>query len=109
MSEIQSKNSILQINAVQCVYVELCYKNFTSKCKKSNYNIDISNVSDLPFYGICFSIGNEVDDTVPKEPTIDMFPKTICKKRCKCFDIVLGFDGKKQGTLYRNISRFFLE
>ena len=23
---------------------------------------------------------NEVDDTVPKEPTIDMFLKKICKK-----------------------------
>ena len=23
---------------------------------------------------------NEVDDTVPKEPTIDMFLKTICEK-----------------------------
>ena len=23
---------------------------------------------------------NEVDDTVPKEPSIDMFLKTICKK-----------------------------
>ena len=48
------KNSILQINAVQCVYVELCYKIFTSTYKKSNYNIDISNVSDLPFDGMCF-------------------------------------------------------
>ena len=23
---------------------------------------------------------NEVNDTVPKEPTINMFPKTICEK-----------------------------
>ena len=48
------KNSILQINAVQCVYVEICYNIFTSKYKKLNYNIDISNLSDLPFDGICF-------------------------------------------------------
>ena len=47
---------------------------------------------------------NEVDDTLPNEPTIDMFLKTICKKkRCKCFDIVLGSDSKRQGKQYRNI------
>ena len=41
---------------------------------------------------------NETDDTVPKESTIDMFLKIICKKkRCKCFDIVLGSDIKRQG------------
>ena len=48
------KNSKLQINAVQCVYVELCYKCFTSTYKKLNYNIDISNVSDLLFDRMCF-------------------------------------------------------
>ena len=26
------------------------------------------------------SLKNEVDETVPKEPTIDMFLKTICEK-----------------------------
>ena len=50
------KNSILQINAVQFVYVELCYKTFTSKYKKSKYNIDISNVSELPFDVMYFSL-----------------------------------------------------
>ena len=43
------ENSILKINAVHCVYVELCYKNFTSKYKNSNYNIDLSSIYDLPF------------------------------------------------------------
>ena len=43
------KNSILQINSVQSVYVESCYKLYTSTYKKAFYNIDISNVSDLPF------------------------------------------------------------
>ena len=94
---MQSEKSILQINAVQCVYVELFYKSFTKKYKKSNYNIDISNVSDLPFDVMCFSPENDVDDTVPKEPTIDMFLEIICEKKwCKCFDIVLGSDGKQQ-------------
>ena len=73
------------------------------------YNIDISNVSDLPFDIICFSLENNVDKTVPKEPKIDMFLKSICEtKRCKCFDIVLGSDGKKQGEQYINISRCIL-
>ena len=56
-----------------------------------------------------FPLKNEVDDTVPKEPTIDMFLKTICKRKgCKCFDIVLGSDSKKQGTQY-NKSRCILK
>ena len=39
---------------------------------------------------------NDVDDTVIKEPTINMILKTICKKkRYKCFNIVLG-SGSKQ-------------
>ena len=55
------------------------------------------------------SLKNEVVDTVPKEPTINMFLKTIYeKKRCKCFDIVLGSDGKRQGKQYINISRCIL-
>ena len=33
-----------------------------------------------PLMEYVFSLKNEVDDTVPKEPTIDMFLKTICKK-----------------------------
>ena len=63
------------------MYVEFCYKTFASTYKKSNYNIDIFNVSDLPFDGIYFFLENEVNDTVPKEPTIDMFFKTICEKK----------------------------
>ena len=47
------KNSILKINAVQCVYVESGYKIFMSTYKKLNNNDDISNVSDLPFDEMC--------------------------------------------------------
>ena len=39
----------MQINAVQCVYVELFYKILHQNTKILNYNIDISNASDLPF------------------------------------------------------------
>ena len=74
------KNSTLRINSVQCVYVELCYRNFTSIYKKLNYNIDISNIIDLPFDIMCFSLENDVDDTFSNEPMIDMFLGTICKK-----------------------------
>ena len=28
---------------------------------------------------------NELDDTVPKEPTINIFLKTICKKKVQMF------------------------
>ena len=50
------KKSILEINAVKLVYVESCYKIFISAYKKSNYNDDISNVSDLPFDEMCLFI-----------------------------------------------------
>ena len=33
-----------------------------------------------PFMGFVSSLKNEADETVLKEPTIDMFLKTICKK-----------------------------
>ena len=80
------------------MYVESCYKIFTSKYKFSNFNINISNISDLPFDVMCFSLENDVDATVPNEPTINRFLETNCKqKRCKCFDIMLGSDGKRQG------------
>ena len=47
--KINPKHSILEINAVKCVYVESCYKIFMSTYKKLNYNDDITNLSKLPF------------------------------------------------------------
>ena len=92
MSEMQSEKSILQINAVQCVYVELCYKTFTSKYKKSNYNIYIYNVSDLPFDEICFSLEKWCWWHSDKR-TNDRYvsQNNLQKKRCKCFDICTVF------------------
>ena len=55
MSDLQSENSILEINAVQFVYVESCYKILTSK-QNLNRNIDISNIYNLPFDVMCFSL-----------------------------------------------------
>ena len=50
------KQSILEINAVKCVYIESCYKIFISKYKELNNNDGISNVSDLPFDEMCLCI-----------------------------------------------------
>ena len=58
----------------------MCFKIFTSTYKKSNFNIDISNVSDLPLMKCVSFLMNEVDDTVPKEPIFNMFLKTIKEK-----------------------------
>ena len=51
MFDLDSLNDeILKINAVQFVYVKSSYKSLTSKYEKSNSNINISKISDLPFY-----------------------------------------------------------
>ena len=73
------KNSILKINVVKILYVESCYKHFTSKYRKLNCNINISNIPDLPFDVMCFHLKNDVDDTVPNEPTINIFLKINCE------------------------------
>ena len=58
MSEMQSKKfDITNKCSTMCV-CRIVLKVFTSKYKKFNYNIDISNVSDLTFDGMCFSIEN---------------------------------------------------
>ena len=89
------KNSILQINSVQYVYVESCYKIFTSTYKKSNYNVDISNVFYLPFDEMCLFI-DEWSQWYRSKRTDNRYvtqnnPRKI---RWKCFDTVLGSDSK---------------
>ena len=87
---------ILQINVVQCVYVELCYKKFTSKYKKLNYIINISNVPDLPSDGICLSLEQWIWWHSAKITNYRyVSQKNLPKQTCKCFDIVLGSDCKK--------------
>ena len=78
MSNLQSEKFDIEIDAAQFVYVESCYKILTSKYKKSKCNINISNISDLPFDAMCLSIEKDVDDTVPNEPTINSFLETTC-------------------------------
>ena len=50
---------------------------------------------NYPLMEYVSSLKNEVDDTVPKR-TNDRYvsQNNLRKKRCKCFDIVLGSDGK---------------
>ena len=100
---------ILQINAVQCVHVESCFKCFTSTYKKSNYNIDISNVSDLHFDAMCFFL-EQWSWWHSAKITNDRYvsQNNLRKIRCKCFEIVLGSDSKNQGTQY-NKSRYILD
>ena len=43
----------MEINAVEFMYEELCYKSSTSKYEKSNSNINISKISHLPFDILC--------------------------------------------------------
>ena len=50
------KKSILDINAVKCVYVESCYEILMSTYKELNKNDDISHVSDLPFDEMCLCL-----------------------------------------------------
>ena len=53
---------------------------FNIKIQKSNRNINIFNISDLPFDVMCvFTWKNDDDDTVPIEPTINRFLETTSK------------------------------
>ena len=56
--EIRNQKIDNKINAVEFMYVELCYKSSTSKYKKSNSNIKISKISQLPFGMLCLSLEN---------------------------------------------------
>ena len=81
MFDLDSLNDeILKINAVQFVYVKSSYKSLTSKYKKSNRNINIYKIYDLPFDVMCvFTWKNDDDDTVTNEPKINKFLETTSK------------------------------
>ena len=86
MSEMQSeKFDIANKCSTMCV-CRIVLQFVFIKIQKSNCNIYISNISDLPFDVMYLSLEkNDVDDTVPKEPTIDMLLKTICEKTVQMF------------------------
>ena len=80
MSEMQSKKlDITNKCSTMCVF-RIVLQNFYINIQKSNYIIDISNVSELTLDGMCFFLENDVNDKVAKEPTIDMFLKIFSKK-----------------------------
>ena len=62
------------------MYVELCYKMVTSTYKNRIIILIFTMYPTYPMMEFVSSLKNEVDGTVPKEPTIDMFLKTICEK-----------------------------
>ena len=63
---------VLDINAVESVYVESCYEIFMSSFKNRNHNDDITDVSDLPYDEMCINQLKQVDDTALGELTINM-------------------------------------
>ena len=46
----------MNINSLEFMYVELCYKSSTSKYEKSKSNIKIPKISHLPYDMLCFSL-----------------------------------------------------
>ena len=110
MSEMQSeKFDIANKYSKMCGCI-IVLQMFYIKIKTSNYKIVISNVSDLPFYVMCFS-PEVLCWWHSAKRTIDwhVSQNNLRKKLCKCFDIVLGSDGKRQGKQYRNISGCILD
>ena len=60
----------MKINAVEFMYVELCYKSSTSKYEKPNSNINIPKISHSPFDMLCvFTWKN--DNTGTNSPIIN--------------------------------------
>ena len=74
------KHSILQINAVNFVYVESCYKILHQHTKNRIIVLIFSINPTYPLIKCVSFLKNEVNDTVPKESTIDMFIKTFWEK-----------------------------
>ena len=54
----------MKINLVQFVYVKLSYKSLTWKYENLNRNINISNIYNLPFDVMCFSLGKTMTMTL---------------------------------------------
>ena len=82
---MKSKKSIVQINAVQYVYFDFFLQIFTTKYKNRIIILIFPMYPTYPLMEFVSPLKNEVDDTVPKEPTIDMFLKIICKKMVQMF------------------------
>ena len=79
MSEMQSKNFDIENKCSIICVCRIVLQKFYIKIQKSNFNINISNISYLLFDVICFSIEKYVDETVPNETTINRFIETNCE------------------------------
>ena len=110
MSEMQSKKfDITNKCSTMCV-CRIVLQNFYIKIQKSNYNIDISNVSDLPFDGMCFSLekwGQGHSAKITNDRYVSQ--KKSTKKTVNLFWHCVRVRRKKQGSQYRNISRYILD
>ena len=62
---------------ILCVYVESCYKISTSTYKNRILMMIFPMYPTYPWMKCVSFLMNEVNDTVPKEPTIDMLLKII--------------------------------
>ena len=108
MSEMQSEKFDIANKCSRMCVCRIVLQNFYIKIQKLNYNIDISNVSDLPFDGMFFFL-EKLTHSAKRTNDRYVSQNNLQKKRCKYFDIVLGSDGKQQGKQYRNIIRFILD
>ena len=79
MSEMQSEKFDIENKCSTIFVCRIVLKTFYIKIQKIEFNINISNISDLTFDVMCFSLNNDVDDTVPNEPTINRFLETNCE------------------------------
>ena len=109
MSEMQSKKSDIANKCSTMCVCRIVLQNFYIKIQKSNYNIDISNISHLYFDVMCFSLEKwRWRHSSKRNNDRYVSQNNLRKKRCKCFEIVLGSEGKRQGKKYRNIIRCIL-
>ena len=80
MSEMQPEKFVIENKCSTICVCRIMLKTIYIKIQKSNCNINISNISDLPFDVMCFSLENYVDDTVPMNQRSIGFSKQTANK-----------------------------
>ena len=76
---MQSEKIDIESECSKICACRILLQTFYIKIQNSNCNINVSNISDSPFDVMCFSLENNVDDTVPNEPTINRFLGKTCE------------------------------
>ena len=79
MSDLQSEKFDIENKCSTIFVCKIVLQKFYIKIKKPNCNINISNIYDLPFDVMCFSLEKDVDETFPNESTINTFLETTCE------------------------------